>query len=169
MAKQATERLQALEDAIYEVLDTRYKKDAKEAHALVESYGYKIDSAKRGYAVRNPKTGRELEGWFGRQFDLLGFLNKPMNKDYKIAQQVQGKRIGKAKERFVEVAWVKEDVKRFDRYIEDCKDDIAHCMKRIEELQNNILSYKLGKMQAEQRVEEYRAKLREEYGLKKGA
>lgn len=169
MAKQTTERLQALEDAIYEVLNTRYKKDAKEAHALVESYGYKIDSAKRGYAVRNPETGRELEGWFNRQFDLLHFLNKPINKEYRTAQQLQGQRIGKAKERFIEVAWVKEDVKRFDRYIEDCKEDIARCMKRIDELQNNILSYKLGKMQAELKVEEYRAKLREEYGLKKGA
>lgn len=169
MAKQATERLQALEDAIYEVLDTRYKKDAKEAHALVESYGYKIHSAKRGYTVRNPETGRELEGWFSRQFDLLGFLNKPMNYDYRIAQQVQGKRIGKAQERFLEVHWAKREVDRYDRYIKECKDDIAHYMKQIEKRQEQILSYKLQQQNAEQEVEKYRAELREEYGLKKGA
>lgn len=162
---------QEINEAIKKVLGTQFKKDAPEAFKIVKEAGYTAYKD-RGYFynVENPKTGKVLRT---RNYgmDYVAFLEKPINKDWQDVQYMKNKPrpIGKAQERHVGIYFRKKDVERHDKYIKEYKDDIAYYMKKIEQLQNDILREMLKKQEAEQLLEEERAKVREEFGLKKGA
>lgn len=47
-----------INEAIAKVLTTQYKKDAREAHEIVESAGYTINKYDGNWWVKNPKTDR---------------------------------------------------------------------------------------------------------------
>lgn len=53
---------ETLNKAIYTVITTKYKKDAQEAHRLVESEGYVIYKDNGKFVVRNDKTYKAISG-----------------------------------------------------------------------------------------------------------
>lgn len=53
---------ETLNKAIYTVITTKYKKDAQEAHRLVESEGYVIYKDNGKFVVRNDKTCKTISG-----------------------------------------------------------------------------------------------------------
>lgn len=57
--------------AIYRVLTTQFKKEAKDAHKAVEAAGYEIYKLGGEWHVRNPQTGKAVHiepnrGWYTR-------------------------------------------------------------------------------------------------------
>ena len=162
---------QEINEAIKKVLGTQFKKDAPEAFKIVKEAGY-TTYKDRGYFynVANPKTGKVLRT---RNYgmDYVAFLEKPINMDWQYVQNTKKnpRPIGEARGRYIGIHWYKSDLERHDRRIASLKEDIADYMKRIERLQNDILNEMISKQEAEQLLEEERAKVREEFGLKKGA
>ena len=63
-----------LNNAIYTVITTQYKKDAKEAHDLVNSYGYSISKYDDRYRVISKNTGKAVyvcfQSYMTRRFSL---------------------------------------------------------------------------------------------------
>lgn len=90
-----------LNKAIATVLTHQYKKDAKEAHAIVENAGYGITKNNGHFEVYNRKTDKRIyvvENRLGRffiafnphkrkvnfteKFDFVNCLETPLNKEY---------------------------------------------------------------------------------------
>ena len=84
-----------LNEAIKTVLLTKLKKDAKEAHKMVESAGYEISKISGGWDINNRKNGKWLSyhnhylstmSGFRKanlnKFDYVHYLEKPYNKVY---------------------------------------------------------------------------------------
>ena len=162
---------QEINKAIDKVLNTQFKKDAPEAFKIVKEAGYTTYKDKGFfYNVENPKTGKVLRT---RNYgmDYIGFLEKPINTDWQDVQYMKKnpRPIGQARSRYIGIHWYKHDLERHDRRIESLKEDIADYMKRIERIQNDILREMIDKQETEQLLEAERAKVREEFGLKKGA
>lgn len=173
---------QELVDAINKVLFTQFKKDAKEAHKLVESYGFEIDKLDGFFRVYNPDTckGICLEGgWkgvrlrYGRKlsdeewnnhklnFDLINFLYTPVNHDWYYVSRYRDDwcyppRPTLAK--FYGLQEAKKGFKKKERQIEELKKEMA-------EIQDKIIELVQDKKDIERRIDEHR----EELGLKKGA
>ena len=94
-----------LNEAIYTVLTTKYKKDAKEAFKMVEDAGYEMRKWDGWFIIENIKTKKHLyidshcynpklkfirgsridkqinitESW---KFDFVNYLNTPYNEEY---------------------------------------------------------------------------------------
>lgn len=198
MDRQATERLQALEDAINKVLFTQFKKDAKEAHALVESYGFKIDKYYGFFGVKNPETYKtlrleECNGWRGMwiretgtrkgvtdeelrakklNIDVIKFLNTPYNLDWEYVENRDACEDGSSANAY-HPTWDKmEELRRLRRNVNDSKDSVKRYKEEIEQHMEKI-KWLQGQIERDTRFEygfENRLnELREEYGLKKGA
>ena len=198
MAKQTTERLQALEDAIVKVLFTQFKKDAKEAHALVESYGFKIDKCDGFFGVQNPETHKtlrlaECNGWRGifvketgtrkaltyeefynhkLNIDVIKFLNTPYNYDWWYVKDRDACEDGSSREAY-HPSWDKRDaLRRVRRNVESSKENVKRYKKEIEQHMEKIkwLQEMIERDTHFACVFERELEdLKEEYGLKKGA
>ena len=198
MAKQATERLQALEDAINKVLFTQFKKDAKEAHKLVESYGFKIDKYDGFFGVKNPETYKTLrlteyngrrnicvieigthkgltyEEFFNHKLniDCIKFLNTPYNYDWQYVKNRDACEDGSSREAY-HPTWDKKEALREARWnVAYHKRNIERYTKEIDELMEKIKEAQKDMVRNVKDVAYYEAKLenlREELGLKKGA
>lgn len=160
---------QELNNNIRLVLE-KYKKDVLDAHKAVEEAGYQITRHNGAFLVKNPKTGRTLDGgsYYKRQFDFVGYLEKPVS-NYKEVQNIQSKPIGDAKYKCMDIIWLRKSLERYDRQVESYKDDIKYHLEQIEKYQDYILREKLAKQKTELALEEKKKELREKYGLKKGA
>lgn len=86
-----------LNEAIKTVLLTKLKKDAKEAHKIVESAGYEICKISGGWEIRNKKNNGKWIMYYNNgylstmlgyrhininKFDYVNYLEKPYNKVY---------------------------------------------------------------------------------------
>ena len=190
---------QELIDAINRVLFTQFKKDAKEAHALVESYGFKIDKCDGFFGVQNPETHRtlrlkECNGWRGLWFketgtgkdltdkemytdrklniDVLKFLDTPYNEAWWYVKNRDACEDGSSREAY-HPTWDKRDALRRARMnVEDCKRSVKRYKKEIEQHMKEI-KWLQEQIEANTRYEygfENRLnELLEEFGLKKGA
>lgn len=166
-----------INEAIYTVMKKRFKKDAKEAHKIVEDAGYSVYKGGNGYFdIYNPETQRHL--WvteprysyrkggdyqniysgpytkhmneFTDKFDFVGCLEKPINSIY--YQDTNTK----------ESARHKYDRIKHLRYMEESwKKDAEECKKKIDSLLDQMQRYT--KYSAEKAAE--LSALRKEYGL----
>lgn len=198
MNRQATERLQALEDAINKVLFTQFKKDAKEAHALVESYGFKIDKYDGFFGVKNPETYKtlrleECNGWRGMwiretgtrkgvtdeewrakklNIDVIKFLNTPYNYDWQYVENRDACEDGSSANAYHPTWDKKEKLRRARMNVKYCKDGIKRSKAEIDRLMNDIKTtqeYLLRETQDLSMWENRLADTLKELGLKKGA
>lgn len=198
MAKQVTERLQELEDAIVKVLFTQFKKDAKEAHKLVESYGFKIDKYDGFFGVQNPETHKtlrlaECNSWRGifvketgtrkgltyeefynhkLNIDCIKFLNTPYNLDWEYVKNRDACEDGSSANAY-HPTWDKmEELRRARRNVNNSKDSVKRYKEEIEQHMEKI-KWLQGMIERETHFacvfERALEDLKEEYGLKKGA
>lgn len=170
-----------LNKAIETVLRTQFKKQAKEAHKIVEESGYGIVKEGGYFTVYNEKTGRRihlsdngyrtyiLHGSYSnkrkviktesdyQKFDYTGCLNKPVNKDY--YQQINNERRN-AYDPDSEAISKLKSAKWSLKYEED---RIARIQKEMEKLQKELISASMAKARAMEGLN----KVREELGLRK--
>lgn len=173
---------QELVDAINKVLFTQFKKDAKEAHELVESYGFEIEKYDGYFGIYNPDTNRHLkldepygnhsvyikygrklsnDEWHNQKlnFDVINYLYMPHNFEYSyIRNRSNGWYDKPTKNKYYGLECAKSDVRHKDKEIESLK---AQLVKVQEELIKAVEE----KASITIRIEE----LRQELGLKKGA
>ena len=163
-----------LNKAIWEVLISKFRKDAKEAFKMVEDAGYAFHKNGDGnWVVFNPKTERTIwrskynEIWHAgirtlatsrtrEEFDFVGCLNKPLNREYDpYGYGYYGRPHNGAREKF--------------RNLEAAKNRVEWTNERIEEIQRQMVKLQKELVnQVEYRVK-YEAEvneLRKEYGLK---
>jgi len=170
-----------LNQAIETVLRTQFKKQAKEAHKMVEESGYKIVKEGGYFTVYNEETGRRIHltgngyrtyishGCYRNQtkiiktesdyqkFNYTGCLNKPVNKDY--YQQISDESY-KAYNRDSEAITKLKSAKWHLKYQED---RIARIQKEMEELQEELISAAGSRVEAMENLN----KVRKELGLRK--
>lgn len=164
--------------AIYKVLTTQFKKDAKEAHEAVKAAGYEITKNGGRFEVYNPDTNRWLyiadNGWRGcriihghytRQmrifnsrsaeeilkFDFVGCLEKPTNEAYyKMIREAEQRSNAKQKyERLKSARW----------YVKYETEKLESVQKKIEELQKELILSAQAKVKYEQKLQECRREL----------
>lgn len=167
-----------LNNAIYTVLTTKYKKDAKEAFKMVEAAGYNIDKCNGYFEVGNNKTKKYIRIYrefysyrendrmivlYGlknkdtvthsnfKKIDFVNLLNTPTNVEY------YGRPRNRSK--FVEAA---ENIKRAKWMIKSYNKDIDKTKKEIEELTNRLVWYTT---QREYHTNDLK-NIRKEYNLK---
>ena len=83
--------MDAMNTAIWKVISNQYKKDCKDAHETVTSYGYEIFKWEGCYYVKNPKTDKQIHAKFvdygyscGHIFSIYGnWLDNPIRVDNK--------------------------------------------------------------------------------------
>ena len=166
--------------AIYKVLTTQFKKDAKEAHEAVKAAGYGITKNNGRFEVYNSTTRRSIyiadNGWRGcriihgyytRQrrifntwnteeilkFDFVGCLEKPTNEAY-YEMVRRNERMNNAKQKY-------EKLKSARWYVKYETEKLESLQKKIEALQNELILAAQDKVKYEQRLQE----CRREFGL----
>jgi len=162
-----------LNEAIYKVMTTQYKKDAKEEHKMVEAAGYEIYKSDGSFTVRNEETHRELcidyKGYYsvlytrarsirfnrydGLKFDFVGYLLKP-TKDINDFLDRDGyyKDRSKALQKY-------HRLERAKHHVEYEKNQFEEIKRRIASLQNELARTARFVAQAEADVNETRVKI----------
>ena len=168
-----------INEAILKVLSTQYKKDAKEAHKIVEAAGYEIYKSNGCFIIKNPETYKYIQwtecrrkynyklitttqdiyfdDWKDLKINFVNYLNKPINRDKERRDNMWGCS-SKLKEKYtllrdhkMMIEYYSKEIKRQKASIEKAKEEITRCEKRLKEEKDSL--------------EETRKKL----GLKKGA
>lgn len=185
---------QELIDAINKVLFTQFKKDAKEAHKLVESYGFEIDKYEGWFGIYNPETYKRLRlaeahGWRGSwlkerhtskaltneeinahklNMDVIKYLCTPVNSEWYEAQELNCdwgyKGYHPSQNKYSTLTNARWNVSYHKRQVENTK-------KEIDKLLNDVKTLQACLLRETESVYKYEAKLREvraELGLKGG-
>ena len=169
-------------EAIFTVLTEQFKKDAKEAHAIVEQAGYSISKMDGDWYLKNAETGRRVYmhvarrtygmsyisgngndygrrgGWrirVSKKFDFVGYLEKPLNTVWEEMQNWNYNRYEKQASTLKSARW---DVKYHTEQIDKIQKEIE---EKIAKLQKDLLYHSQEKVKAEIHLRE----VREELGL----
>ena len=166
-----------LNEAIYKVISTQFKKDMGEALKIVEGAGYKVSKWDSRFYVKNEKTGRELclrntyngyavhgNGYVKCKFnwdktcpmDLVAYLEKPFNDEW---YKVQAMRSDWRSPTYYKCHRLK-DAKW---YIEYKKNDIKNINNEITKLQQRLEEAIRSQVKYEQNL----VNIRKELGLAK--
>lgn len=167
-----------INEAIYTVLTTQFKKDAKEEHKIVESAGYTIKKYDGSFEVSNKKNHRYVQigiskyYWYKGTiyhgpyrcmkcsvdlrnkvfFDFVGCLEKPINSTWYELLDTQDRSQLLAKyERLHSAKW----------HIEYDENEIKNIKKKIDTLQNELIYYAKSLARANENL----ATVRKELGL----
>ena len=155
--------------AIWTVVNTKAKKNCKDAVKEVEAAGYVISKdGHKGMTVSNPRTKRfvyvdynwrNIEyinyGWYAGQrrqltaeFDFVGCLEKPYNTEYHNFHDDRSK------------AYQKYDIlQRAKRDVDYEARQIAECEKQLKQLQARLMSATEAKVRDEFKLAEVRKEL----------
>lgn len=166
---------ESLNQAIYNVCVNPRKSDAKEAHKLVESYGYETFKLNGRWYVKNPKTGRELSisaydygsnfivnkvnvigcrAYRTTNFDFVGYLN--CNRKYRGRYPIGNTARSEAHRKYNLLRQAKINVKYGEDDVQFHKVQVDRAMEKLEEAKQVLDVFK-GEVE----------KLRKEYGLTK--
>jgi len=143
-----------LNEAVYKVISTQFKKDMGDALKIVEDAGYKVSKWDGRFYVKNTNTGREVclrEGYKGYKvcgngdakhlipwdgvcrMDLVGYLEKPFNREWYKVQAMRSD--------WRSPTWYKWDRVRDAKYKVSCTvRDIEDTKRKIVELTNRLES-----------------------------
>lgn len=167
-------------EAIFTVLTTQFKKDAKEAHAIVEQAGYTISKFNGDWYIHNAETGRKVfihypkyndrpyreyidgngngkRSKISQKFDFVGYLEKPLNTAWAEMQSwdYQLNRYEQQASTLKSARWsVKYHTEQIDRIQKEIEEKIA-------KLQKDLLYHSQEKVRAEIHLKE----VRKEFGL----
>ena len=72
--------------AIFEVISTQFKKDAKDSHRIVEESGYDIYKMDGAFHVRNRETGKSIYARYNDYFTKILIYNYNKTASYKIGE-----------------------------------------------------------------------------------
>ena len=162
-----------LNEAIWKVITTQYKKDAKEAHEMVAAFGFRIWKEDGHYRVSGVDHrvvyvswegykkmdislaaihSRWVEIYYGEKckVDFVGFLSKHNNRAYQEAQWVSSQE-SHALLRYDRLDDTKRMIKWYVEDIEKAKKEIEALVNKVARLSESKNSYE--KKLAEQRVE----------------
>lgn len=168
-----------INSAIFKVITTQFKKDAKEAHEAVKQAGFDIFKRDGAFWVVNHETHKTIYCEFSEYrgyyldihnkrillddciyrdkpcpFDFANYLNTPNNKDwYKVREM--------AREDFSDAVWKYHRICDSKSLIKSWGKNIKEAQKKIEVLQADIIRY--AKYQAQEQVN--LEKLKEDFKL----
>lgn len=164
---------------IKKVLTTQFKKDAKEAHKAVEEAGYTIYKEDGSFGVQNKATGRWVRfsfgeystkitytgNWYGvrcnrnveRDFDFVGQLEKPINKEWREAKNLVYCPTQVKYEELMSKRWnVKYHADEI-RLIQEKR--IKELQRQMEELQRSLIYHVENRAKDQQALDQYRKEL----------
>lgn len=159
-----------LNQAIYKVITTQYKKDMGEDLEIVKDAGFEVRKITGGWEVYNPETRRSVwvsynnyktyirYGWNKRveisfHFDFENNLRTPHNLDWEYVREQRRDWRGETKkkmERLHDAKWT----------IGWRKKDIENTKKKIEELQRELMRQMRSEIDAESRLDDLRKELK---------
>lgn len=149
-----------LNDAIIQVITTKYKKDALDAHKIVEDAGYKIDKRNGRYYVSNEITHRycnaRLTGVdYGKQcwhldwgsmvcakkihygkpdsikVDFVNLLNTPYNREAHVSYYDDKWHNSVAKEKYNRLKQLKYNVDYYSKKAQEIMDEFSRLQERL--------------------------------------
>ena len=156
-------------EAIYAVLTTQYKKDVKESHNIVEAAGYQISKFNGDWYIHNKETGRKLFAHYSKyndryarryareyidgngnakkakiseKFDFVGYLDKPLNTEWN-----EMKSYSFQENRYSKQAYVLKSA-RWE--VEYHTEKLASIQKQIANLQKDLIYHAERKARGEQ-------------------
>lgn len=141
-----------LNQAIYAVLATKFKKDAYEAHELVKNAGYEIEKWDGKFHIRNRETNRLIciatNRWGDKvginhnpwtknaklteNFDYVACLNKPLNETYWRMRQDEAWYRSKSRENFEKLHRAKWGVDYHTRSLQKAEEALERAMEQYE-------------------------------------
>lgn len=142
-----------LNEAIYKVISTQFKKDMGDALKIVEGAGYKVSKWDSRFYVKNEKTGRELclrdtyrgyavhgNGYVKCKFnwdktcsmDLVGYLEKPFNNEWYKVQAMQSDWRSATWYKWDRLKTAKWNIRYETDVIEKTKKEIAKLQQNLE-------------------------------------
>lgn len=142
-----------LNEAIYKVIGTQFKKDMGEALEIVEKAGYKVSKWDSRFYVKNTNTGREVclrEGYKGYKvcgngdvkhlipwdgvcrMDLVGYLEKPFNREWYKVQAMRSDWRSATWYKWDRLRSARYDIRYADKELANIKRDIANLQARLE-------------------------------------
>lgn len=162
-----------LNEAIWKVITTQYKKDAKEAHEMVSAFGFHIRKNDGHYRVSGVDHRVVYVSWEGYRkmdidlaginiqgvevcygekckVDFVGFLSKHNNRAYQESKWVSSQE-SQALLRYDRLDDTKRMIKWYEEDIEKAKKEIEALINKVASLSESKNSYE--KKLAEQRVE----------------
>ena len=163
-----------LNEAIYKVISTQFKKDMGEALEIVEKAGYKVSKWDSRFYVKNTNTGRELclrDGYKGYnvcgngnkkhlipwdgvcRMDLVGYLEKPFNREWYKVQAMRSDWRSPTWYKWDRLKSAKYDISYADKELAKIKRDLANLQAQLERTL-------VEKVKREQRLLEMRKELR---------
>lgn len=149
-----------LNDAIIQVITTKYKKDALGAHKIVEDAGYKIDKRDGRYYVSNEVTHRYCNAWltgydYGRQrwyfdwgsmvyarkihygnpsgikVDFVNLLNTPYNREGHVSAYDDKWNNSVAKEKYSRLKQLRYNVDYYSKETQKIIDEFSRLQERL--------------------------------------
>lgn len=145
-----------LNEAIIQVITNKYKKDAKEAHKIVEDAGYKINKVDGYYHVSSSSTYRYCYAFYSGHYDKgqrwciywgsnvrgskihwgdpanikIDFTNL-LNTRYNNVAHEQSPSHSPAVEKYQSIRWKKYTIKQDEKYIQDTLNSIANLNAKL--------------------------------------
>ena len=153
---------------IIEVCKNQYKKDAKDAHEIVELAGYKIEKYEGRYIVLNPKTGKRVSllGYSAKtenrrkpcvaydtgkgikvfnwneepKFDFVAYLDKPWNREYyrNIPESEYKRARANIKSQKNWIEYRKKEVEKTRKDIEDKIANLEHVNRELQKAKDEL-------------------------------
>lgn len=155
--------IETINEAIYEAITTKYKKDAQRAHRIVESEGYEIYKNGGEYVVRNSETGKHICGrifpidhghimrdkdgnhryvhfdrarHYTRNMNIVAYLDKPYNRAWhNVLDRTRADQTGKAVfDKYFGYFNMRDRQLGYEKSIQQEKERITQSLERIEML-----------------------------------
>ena len=153
-----------INEAIYKVVTTQFKKDMGEAKKIVRGAGYTIVKwYGRGWNVKNEATGKIIyltsDGYSYKEFcinnryirvkrgedckiDFVNALNKPINKEWQSLRWVEARPTKKKYEKLSSAKWSlnwrRKDVEKTKREIARLQEELIRQTRNIVDAENNL-------------------------------
>lgn len=142
-----------LNEAIYKVISTQFKKDMGDALKIVENAGYKVTKWDGRFYVKNETTRRELclrEGYKGYKvcgngydkcrfgwndvcpMDLVGYLNKEINRNWYELEFARNDWMSPTWRKYTMLKDAKSNIKYNETAIEKLRKEIAEKQNILE-------------------------------------
>jgi hypothetical protein len=155
--------MQNLNEAIFKVITTKYKKDAEDAHRIVKAAGYEVYKSDGWYVVRNDKTGKAISSFYHKthhynlsshkwnthrivkercvrhktkDMNLVAYLNTPWNREWQKVREYHTYECrwgNPIEDKFRKYFDLKYDSTRYEKEVEIIRKQIAEATERLEE------------------------------------
>jgi len=157
-----------LNNAIWTVLTTQFKKEAPKAFEMVKAAGYEYSKNNGSFEVYNPRTKRrvhlydrgygryaatyvshgyyecqqsKITNWNNCRFDFVGCLEKPLNDEWHRFESQASRSVSKSRSQYERLSMKKSMVRSYEKDIDRIKEKMAELQEQLIKATERKVSY----------------------------